>query len=211
MKSSNLQTIWHRLPGESAKAHRAFEQYCDLGPDRSLKAVVQECIESVSISLLRRWSARWGWVNRAAAYDEHVRIVEEQARQQERAHHAAEMERRKIEVQDEAWEMFQKLRERVERMLRFPLQDVTSPGGQTTIKAAKWDFNTLPRLIEAMVKLAAIAVPAPDPEARINVDWESLTDEQLRRISAGEDILQVIATTRSADRPTAAEEPQRIM
>jgi hypothetical protein len=208
MKLSNTQAIWHRQRREGAQAFRAFEAYLDLGPDRSLKAVAQRCTKSISI--MRRWSARWEWMNRAAAYDEHVRIVEEQARQRERARHAAEMERRKIAVQDEAWEMFQKLRERVNQMLRFPLQDATSPDGKTVIKAARWDFNTLPRLVEALVKLAAIAVPAPD-EARINVDWKSLSDEQLDRIAAGEDVFQVIATSFRRPRPTAAEEPQRIM
>ncbi len=208
MKRSNVQSIWHRTPGESAKAHHAFEIYCVLGPDRSLNAVAQKCNKSVSI--LGRWSARWGWVGRAAAYDEHVRIIEEQARQQERAHHAAEMERRRIQMQDEAWEMFQKLRQRVERMLKFPVEDVTSTDGKTTIKAARWDFNTLPRLIESLVRLAAIAVPE-EPETRINIDWETLSDEQLQRIVAGEYPLQVITTTRSAERPMADEGPQRIM
>ena len=59
---------WERQEGESAKAFEAFNVYLEMGADRSVRAVGQKC--SKSVSLIMRWSATYGWVERAAAYDD---------------------------------------------------------------------------------------------------------------------------------------------
>jgi hypothetical protein len=61
---------WARLPGEGARAFAAFCVYRDLGPERTLQQVRQECTKSMP--LLKRWSAYHNWVERAAAYDGHL-------------------------------------------------------------------------------------------------------------------------------------------
>jgi hypothetical protein len=62
------QNPWQQLPGESIKAFRAFVVFRDLEPkERSLQRVVSEC--NRSISLIGRWSSKWGWVERAQAWD----------------------------------------------------------------------------------------------------------------------------------------------
>ncbi|MCU1612630.1 MAG: hypothetical protein JWO98_170 [Frankiales bacterium] len=61
-----MSPIWERQPEESTPAWEAFAVYRD-HPDRSLVAVARELGKSAS--LVARWSARWSWVQRAAAWD----------------------------------------------------------------------------------------------------------------------------------------------
>lgn len=58
---------WERQPNESDKAFEAFVCYRDMGADRSINAVAQKL--SKSRTLIAKWSSQWGWVDRAAAYD----------------------------------------------------------------------------------------------------------------------------------------------
>lgn len=68
--------VWLRQPHESKQAYAAFVAARDAGPTRSVTTVAAGL--SKSRSLISRWSTHWGWVERCAAYDEHL----EQARLQ---------------------------------------------------------------------------------------------------------------------------------
>jgi hypothetical protein len=62
-----------RLPGESARAHEAIVEYAALGPERSLAKLAHVWGKSRSyVGQLERWSARYRWQERVAAYDEQV-------------------------------------------------------------------------------------------------------------------------------------------
>ncbi len=67
---------WEQQPGESGPAFEAFSTYRDLGPGRTVSAVAEKLRKSDS--LLRRWKGKWGWQQRAAAYD--ASIAEEARR-----------------------------------------------------------------------------------------------------------------------------------
>jgi hypothetical protein len=69
---------WDRWPDESVKAYTAFELFLNLGVDRSLPQVVQQCAKSGS--LIKRWSSTWKWFERAATYDAYMRTIELEAR-----------------------------------------------------------------------------------------------------------------------------------
>jgi hypothetical protein len=60
--------VYYRRKGEGAKAFTAFQLYRDMGPQRSLARVGQQLGKSTT--LMERWSRRWDWVPRAAAWDE---------------------------------------------------------------------------------------------------------------------------------------------
>lgn len=65
--------VWERQEGESREAYEAFSLYRDMGADggkRSLQAVSNEL--SKSLTLMKRWSASYNWIERARAYDFHV-------------------------------------------------------------------------------------------------------------------------------------------
>lgn len=66
---------WLIRPRESARAYEAFDLYCTLGARRSLELVRQEIGERSGVKTSKRhietWSARWDWVERARAWDEH--------------------------------------------------------------------------------------------------------------------------------------------
>jgi hypothetical protein len=64
---SPLPVPWSQWEGESIKAFSAFTLYLNQGPERSLRAVAEECTKHES--LVRRWSARWNWRQRALAHD----------------------------------------------------------------------------------------------------------------------------------------------
>lgn len=58
---------WERQKGESEKAFEAFAAYRDMGPERTVSAVVKKLEKSRT--LLDRWKERWDWPERVRAYD----------------------------------------------------------------------------------------------------------------------------------------------
>ena len=63
-----VQYAWQQLPRETDKAYQAFVTYRNLDPkERSLTRVSSELAKS--IPLVKRWSSRWGWVERARDWD----------------------------------------------------------------------------------------------------------------------------------------------
>ena len=61
---------WSQHPGETAVAYQAFTRYRDMGAARSCAKVGQEL--GKSRTLINRWSSRWNWTSRAAAWDAEV-------------------------------------------------------------------------------------------------------------------------------------------
>jgi hypothetical protein len=59
---------------ESAKAHAAFNKYCELGDSRGVRAVATAL--GKSRTLIERWSRRWSWQERVKAYDDVLREAE---------------------------------------------------------------------------------------------------------------------------------------
>ncbi|MEW6572879.1 MAG: hypothetical protein AB1374_04530 [Bacillota bacterium] len=62
--------VYGRQPGESAQAFQAFALYRDMGPARSIREVARRLGKSKT--QIDRWSVRWDWVERAAAWDEEI-------------------------------------------------------------------------------------------------------------------------------------------
>jgi len=64
------RAIWERNKGESRKAYKAFSTYLDLGDTRSYVKVARELGKSKT--QISKWGKRWGWVERAAEYDDYI-------------------------------------------------------------------------------------------------------------------------------------------
>lgn len=58
---------WERQEGETARAFEAFSVYRDMGPDRSLRKVVQQLDKN--LTTIGDWSTKYDWVKRVAAWD----------------------------------------------------------------------------------------------------------------------------------------------
>lgn len=90
---------WERQPGEPTRAYAAFCLYRDMpASERSLRAVAGRLYGPNRTTkvpkTLARWSARWRWVERAAAWDEEqdrrAREAQLKAIQEMRERHARE-------------------------------------------------------------------------------------------------------------------------
>lgn len=66
------QKFWEKLPAETPKAYAVFCLYRDMGYKRSIRKVAREWSEGGHTSKLKEWSSKYHWVERAAAYDEHI-------------------------------------------------------------------------------------------------------------------------------------------
>jgi len=62
-----MSNLYDRLAGESDQAWQAFYTFRDMGVDRSLPQVAERCTKSTS--LMKRWSAKYTWAERAKAWD----------------------------------------------------------------------------------------------------------------------------------------------
>jgi hypothetical protein len=93
---------WMRQRGESWQAYRAFSVYRDIGPSRDHTKTRDKV--GCNISLIRKWSARWDWVERVGSFDANesyermVRMREGRIRMWE---HDARLAR---ELMDKVWE-----------------------------------------------------------------------------------------------------------
>ena len=84
--SSSLLDVLGRVDGESDKALMALVNYAAMGPGRSLAKVATSGNEwQWNLRSLGRWSSRYKWVERVAAWDRVVleQQAEEWARRQE--------------------------------------------------------------------------------------------------------------------------------
>jgi len=69
-RQSRVDPVSGKTTIESGQAWSAFCTYRDLGEDRSLARVAEQCGKSVS--LMERWSVRWNWRERSKAFDDHL-------------------------------------------------------------------------------------------------------------------------------------------
>ena len=91
---------------ESNKAFAAFSLYLSLGPERSLATVAQRLHKSVT--MLGRWSSRFDWPGRVAAYGAHLAMVEREAIEASARGKAAEWESREQKLRETEWAMHER-------------------------------------------------------------------------------------------------------
>ena len=127
---------WNRMPRESARAYAAASVYFKMRANRSLAAVAK--MQGKNVSLMERWSKRWGWVNRAIAYDDQLAREEQKAIIKETAARAVEWRRRADEQPEQEYQIGKKLENKVNKMLEFPLTGIIMEDGKTTVRPARW-------------------------------------------------------------------------
>ena len=148
-----------RLPGESAPAYEAFKLYAEGGVDRSIQKVARRL--SKCVPLLKRWSTRHRWVERAAAFDSRLAEIGRKAEEQKIAQQAGLWARRMVESREEAFQMAGKLIAKAQAMLDYPLAQTTSADGKTTVKPARWNFSDAARMADVAARLKQLATGLP--------------------------------------------------
>lgn len=156
---------WDRLPGESARAYRAFCVYRDLGPKRSVLKAIQAAGENVdSVGRWETWCTQFRWVERAAAYDEWLDRQQREAREEV----LRDMARRHAEL---AMLLLERVRARVEAM-----------------KPEELDPGEVARWLEVAARLERLSRGAPTSQERHEVQlgpsWAELAEALLRAESS---------------------------
>jgi hypothetical protein len=136
---------FQRLPKEGAKAFAAFTTYLNLGPPRSLAAVGGALGKSES--LIERWSRRYGWSERARAYDGHMARVAQEAEEATARAKADEWTRRQEPVRDREWALHEACMRVAEEALKRFLENARR--GAT--------LGDIARLIEVGSKMGRLA------------------------------------------------------
>ena len=172
---------WGRRSGESIEAYRAFLAYRDLEAGRSLDATRRALARGPSyLRLVERWSSRWGWVDRAGAWDDHLQL----GRDLVAAERAGEWERRRLDALEAGWRDAQALRTKARAMLDFPLEvervEDTAAGTVTIREPARWTFDTLVRLVKTVAELEAAILAEALPRGDDAFDPDIATPEECR-------------------------------
>lgn len=138
-KTTSNQTTpmpWERQNGETPKAFDAFVIFRGLNPqERNGKIVAKQL--GKSYSLMQMWSAKYGWVKRAAAWDEEQDRIKREAEQRAQIEAIKEMRKRHTKV---AVKMIDKAESAIDSLL----------AGE--IKAAD-----IPRIVDIATKLERIS------------------------------------------------------
>ena len=92
---------FEQQPNESAKAFAAFTLYLSLGSKRTMATVGKQLRRSDT--LIARWSAKYHWSARVAAYDAHLATVEREAAEALTRVKAAGWVQRREEHKEDEW------------------------------------------------------------------------------------------------------------
>jgi len=95
------QYEFEQLPRESAKAFAAFRVYLELGAQRSLATVAGKLGKSKV--LMERWSRKYDWGSRVAAYSSHLATVEREATEAMTRASAVLWEERSQKLREQTW------------------------------------------------------------------------------------------------------------
>ena len=151
---------WDCQPGESEAAHRAFLSYRDQGSDRSLDAVAQEIAKSVP--LRKCWSAHWGWVERARAWEAHLQDERDRVALRE----ARKAEETRLRLRAKKIDLAENLLDRVMELLEHPTvrKRGTTDGKSVIIEPAGWSQKDLPLMAKLASDLAATELTPPETD-----------------------------------------------
>jgi hypothetical protein len=157
---------FERQPGESAKAYRAFCCYRDLGAERSLAKAAETYYGSrKNLAQVGLWSRKFDWVDRAQAWDDFVAMIRLDAIEESQHESAADFAARQRALDEKILRCKEKLVERLELMLEFPLsvrqveREVETEDGKKTeivhVHPARWSFDTVATLLRVLDRKGA--------------------------------------------------------
>ena len=133
---------------------------------------------SIPIRSIERWSAQHRWQERARAWDDWLQRERDRVARTE----AARWERRRLRALEAVYQDAQTLRERLRRMLAFPLsrQRVEDQDGRTItiVEPARWSYRELIAGFKVIAELEALVLNAAtrDPELMTDAELAGVLD-----------------------------------
>jgi hypothetical protein len=159
------KAAWERCPYETSRAYAYAWQYFSMGaPGRSLEKMGEKV--SITVRQLKRYSTRWQWVRRAAAYDQWIEATHQKAAALLAVQDAEKWAQRMRDLHERKYQQSQQVLDQADTMLKFPLSEikrtvVVDDSGRETqiqiIKPAKWSKGDVPRLLACGHKMASDA------------------------------------------------------
>lgn len=188
--------------GESKRAVIACNDYLRMGPGRSMAKLLERYLSATEtppsrrLKTLKDWSVAYGWQGRATWYD-----AETERQKTEYARHVmtsglAQAHERVVRLKDMADLLEAEIMTRQNgQLVNVWLADVKTVGsGETAERVDLVRFNH--QLIEqwrgVLDDLAKEIGHRRIKRDNLNIDFDKLTDDQLQRIAAGEDPLDVL-------------------
>lgn len=185
-----------QVPEETLRANAALNDYAALGAGRSLEKLVQSWAGSGPtrhLATVKEWSSKYSWQERIARY--HELLIARQREETERRWVA-----RREEERERAWGFANKLIERAEQMLSFPLATVEKVSNtrregtniiveeRTIIQPVRWSQRDIAQFAETASKMARLAAGMETERAALDIDMDllSLTAEDLEKLSPEE-------------------------
>lgn len=163
-----------RQPGESSQAWEAFQIYRDAGPERGIRGVARKVAKSST--LIKKWSARWGWVERVRAW-EHDQAERLHAAEQEAMKSQAHVwAKRQLEFREREFTLGNKLLAKAEEILSHSTRREGNKAG------ARFSLNDASRM-------AAVGSELVRRSTGLATDKTELTGPDNAPISAGQVIL----------------------
>ena len=168
MEEKRRALPFERQARGSQRAFAAFSVYLSLGPDRSLSAAGAKLGKGKR--QMEKWSRRWSWGERVAAYGAHMAELERRAIEDQAVAKGVEWAKMTEPVRREAWleaertiAMVRRARERWEKSGRTP------------------GFEGMARMLELAFRLKQFAAGMPSEikethtlvTGKVSVEWEA--------------------------------------
>jgi hypothetical protein len=101
-----MPMTFEQQPKESAKAFAAFSLYLSLGPERGLREVARKLDKSLTV--VGKWSSKFDWPARVAAYAAHLAVIEREAIEAVARAKGPQWEAREQQLRETEWAMHER-------------------------------------------------------------------------------------------------------
>jgi hypothetical protein len=166
--------VFDRDADESSKAFEAWTVYRDLGAHRSLQKAAELYYGSTAnVRQFQRWSKRFGWVERARAFDAEREMLRRGAVEEHLRAQAGDHAAREAAIQERILEIRELAAEQSLKILRWPLaeqriarEDENGNPTEVVVAPAGWSKATAAQL----ASLAAGATAGTGPPEAVRED-----------------------------------------
>lgn len=200
--------IWHKQTSETDVAFAAFQSYLALSHnERSIRQAYVEHRKlfpkkvglgkgkktALIVHAPRQWleySAKHDWVERAGAYDAHMFIIQQSARERALVKSSGEHAKQMLGLSKQVIA-------KVEEMLKLPLvrQRIDKDGQTIIIEPIRFTMGDVGFLLATVDRISRLALGMDTEQTSIKLDVSVFTDEQLERLAAGEELQNVITVS----------------